>query len=224
MSKDTINKVFGLGLSHTGTRSLNAALEVLGIPSYHWATDRRTYRELSHGVYDLTLLKRYQGLTDITAAPYYAQFDGVYPSSKFILTLRDKASWLRRMMQIYGAPEGNPLGRRKGKFWERLSAHVRRYGVGFLFSMHFVGYMKNEVGIEPRIDFQSIATYGGVCFADESRLSYVYDTHVKNVRDYFKDRPDDLLVMNIFEGDGWDRLCSFLGKERPGVDFPHERA
>ncbi|MCZ6834530.1 MAG: hypothetical protein O7G85_02035, partial [Planctomycetota bacterium] len=33
------NKVFGIGLSRTGTRSLNEALTILGIPSCHWPTD-----------------------------------------------------------------------------------------------------------------------------------------------------------------------------------------
>ena len=29
----------------------------------------------------------------------------------------------------------------------------------------------------------------------------------RQVRDYFKNRPDDLLVMNICAGEGWEKLC-----------------
>lgn len=43
------------------------------------------------------------------------------------------------------------------------------------------------------------------------------------IKKYFKDRPSDLLIMNITAGDGWDKLCPFLGldvpQESPGVPF-----
>lgn len=44
----------------------------------------------------------------------------------------------------------------------------------------------------------------------------------KEVKEYFRDRPDDLLVMNICAGDGWEKLCPFLGFPVPDVKFPHE--
>jgi hypothetical protein len=43
-----------------------------------------------------------------------------------------------------------------------------------------------------------------------------------DVKDYFKDRPDDLLVMNICAGEGWEKLCPFLEMPVPKVKFPHE--
>jgi hypothetical protein len=43
-----------------------------------------------------------------------------------------------------------------------------------------------------------------------------------DVKDYFKDRPDDLLVMNICAGEGWEKLCPFLEIPVPKVKFPHE--
>jgi hypothetical protein len=42
------------------------------------------------------------------------------------------------------------------------------------------------------------------------------------VKEYFRDRPDDLLVMNICAGEGWEKLCPFLGLAIPKVKFPHE--
>lgn len=47
-----------------------------------------------------------------------------------------------------------------------------------------------------------------------------YEQHNQEVLDYFRDRPDDLLVMRITEGDGWDKLCPFLGREVPSSEFP----
>ena len=72
-----------------------------------------------------------------------------------------------------------------------------------------------------RIEFQRIAAYGLVQRHHPERLSYVYDLHIKNVREYFRDRHNDFLTMNILEGNGWDVLCPFLGKPLPQSPFPN---
>lgn len=40
------------------------------------------------------------------------------------------------------------------------------------------------------------------------------------VQEHFRDRAQDLLVMDIPGGDGWDKLCPFLGLPRPAMPFP----
>lgn len=89
-----INKVFGIGLSKTGTSSLSDALNTLGIKSMHYPDDEVTFNELRNGNYNLSILQEYQGLADTPVVPYYAQFDRIFPNSKFILTIRDMNSWL----------------------------------------------------------------------------------------------------------------------------------
>jgi hypothetical protein len=42
------------------------------------------------------------------------------------------------------------------------------------------------------------------------------------IKEYFKDRPDDLLVMNICAGEGWEILCPFLDCGIPKIPFPHK--
>lgn len=49
----------------------------------------------------------------------------------------------------------------------------------------------------------------------------VFERHNMEVLDYFKDRPHDLLVMNLAKRDGWEKLCPFLGVRIPDVEFPH---
>jgi hypothetical protein len=39
--------------------------------------------------------------------------------------------------------------------------------------------------------------------------------------EYFKDRPEDLLVIDFTKGEEWEKLCSFLRKDIPTEDFPH---
>jgi hypothetical protein len=49
-----------------------------------------------------------------------------------------------------------------------------------------------------------------------------YRKHNEGVLEYFKNRPEDLLIIDIEkEVDQWTRLCHFLGKEVPNQEFPH---
>jgi hypothetical protein len=48
-----------------------------------------------------------------------------------------------------------------------------------------------------------------------------YVAHNEEVQEYFSDRPDALLVVNWWRGDGWKELCSFLGRPVPAAPFPH---
>jgi hypothetical protein len=54
----------------------------------------------------------------------------------------------------------------------------------------------------------------------ENTLS-VYRKHNREVAEYFQDRPGDLLVVDFTTGDGWEKLCNFLGDPVPDVPFPH---
>jgi len=53
-------------------------------------------------------------------------------------------------------------------------------------------------------------------------IIHPYRKHKKEVIEYFADKPDKLLVLNIFEDDSWANLCNFLGCNIPNVDFPHK--
>lgn len=48
--------------------------------------------------------------------------------------------------------------------------------------------------------------------------------HNREVIAYFADRPDDLLVMDITAGDGWEPLGAFLGVRTPPWPFPRTNA
>lgn len=61
--------------------------------------------------------------------------------------------------------------------------------------------------------------YGQKDFNAEIFLSR-YRRHNAEVKQYFKYRSDDLLVLDIPGGDKWDKLCNFLGKPMPDVPFP----
>ena len=166
-------KIFGIGLSKTGTTSLNEALVQLGYHSKHYPQ----LRELFTG--DFRCLEKYDAVTDIPVAPYYAQLDEAFPGSKFILTVRNLNDWLASM--------------------ERWLVPQRR---------------TNEFIIQMRLAMYGVTTF------HRGRLKYVYERYVREAEAYFSSRPKDLLVLDICAGEGWEKLCAFLGKPVPAGKFP----
>lgn len=180
-------KVFGVGLNKTGTTSLEAALNLLGIKTIHYPFKQAIYDELTGGNYRLSIMETYQAAVDTSVAPFYPQLDREYPGSKFILTRRDPESWLRSIEAHW------PVMRQ----WCRREPQFGRF-----------------------TDFISAVVYGSIEF-HRDRFLYAYQTHERNVLEYFRDRPDDLAILDVCSGDGWEPLCGFLGVEIPEVPFPH---
>lgn len=56
---------------------------------------------------------------------------------------------------------------------------------------------------------------------DRKKFTEAYHRHHSEVRRYFKNRPGDLLEMDITAGDGWEKLCPFLDLPVPDVPFVH---
>ena len=63
--------------------------------------------------------------------------------------------------------------------------------------------------------------YGQREFNSELFLS-VYRRHNAEVKEYFKNRPNDLLIMDMDAGAGWKELCNFLGITVPKESYPIE--
>jgi hypothetical protein len=163
--------------------SLTRALGQLGVAAVHYPNDALTQEELRHGHYSLSILDDVQALFDIPVAPYYAQFDALYPEARFILTTRPDDSWL-----------------------ESMEKHFRLYV---------------EQRHDAFDDFVHACVYGAVHFSPE-RFRYVKRLHEDQVRRYFADRPEKLLVFDLFAGDSWPELCRFLELPVPDEPFPHK--
>ncbi len=80
------------------------------------------------------------------------------------------------------------------------------------------------------IDFASTETpmrrwiYGedaGCPAGNEDTYIARYERHNHEVLGYFGDRTEDLLIFDLPKGDGWNKLCPFLGCEIPDEPFPH---
>lgn len=60
----------------------------------------------------------------------------------------------------------------------------------------------------------------GVMAGNEELYVNRYLRHNREVRKYFQGR-DDFMEMDFHKGDGWSKLCSFIGEPIPAKAFPH---
>lgn len=69
--------------------------------------------------------------------------------------------------------------------------------------------------------------FGHAAVTPENRDHFlsVYKDHNTHVRSYFADKPDKLLIMDLSKGDGWDKLCKFIGvNDIPDEAFPRSNS
>ena len=62
----------------------------------------------------------------------------------------------------------------------------------------------------------------GITYFDEDVYRRKYYEYHDGVYAHFEGRKDKLLTMNIMDGDSWDVLCPFVGREALSEPFPHE--
>lgn len=86
-------KIFGIGLSKTGTTSLASALEILGFKTKDYP-GLTTYTPGDLTSIDPLVLEQNEALTDTPIPSFYRELDQRYPGAKFILTVRDMDGWL----------------------------------------------------------------------------------------------------------------------------------
>jgi tetratricopeptide (TPR) repeat protein len=81
-------KVFGIGLSRTGTTSLAQALTLLGIDTAHW-TNPLTHQLLSDGDFFM-----FGASTDCCVSAEFEKLYYQYPNARFVWTTRPFDAWL----------------------------------------------------------------------------------------------------------------------------------
>lgn len=204
--------VFGIGLGRTGTTSLNNALIMLGYRAMHFPFDDATRREIADYVdsgaerIELTILREYDALTDIPVCCIYQGLDRAYPGSRFILTVRDKETWLNSCERL----------------WTKLGEHMVRGDPEFV-AVQYIGFLQRTLA-QRTLAYAPPSTIDGVQTAifDREIFAQTYDAYHREVYDYFRDRPADLLTLNIVGGEGWETLAPFLGLPIPEKPFPFE--
>lgn len=109
-------KIFGIGLSRTGTTSLTIALRRLGYKVEHYPHDNNVNETLSdffagknnNPIFQIAY--RIDALLDTPVCVTYKFLDKEFPGSKFILTTRDENDWLQSMQILFQRLEQFPHG------------------------------------------------------------------------------------------------------------------
>lgn len=168
-------KIFGIGLSRTGTTSLHQALKLLGFKSKHFPF--KLYFSLND-----SLLAEYDAFTDSPVPLIYKDLDKMFPGSKFILTKRSLNNWLSSMKWMF-----------------------EHGSVKWKWNNNIHKYHKELFGCD---------TF------NKNLLENKYYSYHKEVKEYFENRNQDLLIMNIDKEANFEKLCSFLNLPIIKNDFP----
>jgi sulfotransferase family protein len=188
-------KIFGIGLSRTGTHSLGSALTTLGFKSVHFPCDGVTreeiYRHFALGASSLrlSLLDLVDAVVDTPVTCVYKALDQRYPGSRFVLTTRDMDSWLNSCE----------------RYWSETLRPSLRPDSGNPYHQY--------------IQFVNRRVYGTERF-DADLFQRAYMRHLTDVRRHFRHRQSDLLVIDIPGGEGWEILAPFVAAPAPTGPFP----
>lgn len=184
-------KIFCIGLNKTGTSSLHEAFKILGFKSVHFLDDKG------------------KNIKDIIEENYYNNEDilkGISHYDAFSDWDHDETSHL--IFKVFDQQYPNSkfiLNTRNLEGWlNSRENHVLRNQK--LYSRRFNSKQFNKKNAWLKIDRVSWAAH--------------YKRHHQEVYEYFNGRESDLLVFDVTQGDGWDKLCKFLEAELPKVTFP----
>lgn len=190
-------RIFGIGWHKTGTSSLHAAMGELGIRSRHWIPDLHFPLLELEKVHPS--IDRSYALCDFPIPFFYARLDQLYPNSKFIFTTRTTDSFVKSVMNHLTI---SPRERAKRNNKKRS---YRRNGAKMGAVIHHYAYARTKF--------------------DAAAFGRRFEYHNQEVKNYFADRPEDLLTIDITKPEPdeqrWARLCEFLGENKiPSTPYP----
>lgn len=196
-------KVFCIGRNKTGTTSLAAALKNIGyrvgrqgdaeLLMEDWS--RRDFQRLIRYCHDADAFQDVPFSYDYT----FQAMDAAFPGSKFILSVRDSPEqWYQSLTRFHSNRQG------KGRLptSEDLKSDPYVYK-GWLWQVKELVFGPEE----------------GTLYNEEIYKAH-YVRHNERVQDYFRHRPNDLLILNLADPDSMKLLCEFLGRTWIGEQMP----
>jgi Sulfotransferase domain len=202
--------VIGVGLPRTGTASLQAALNELGLgPCYHmfelirrprWAPLWLAAAE-GRPVDWSVVLAGYRSTVDFPGAYFWRELVAAYPEAKVVLTLRDPDRWFASVLHMA----------RGGRSMRVMTSRPVLFLVPVLRPLtRLMERMTMRM-----LDVDRDAFMSGQL--DRDHFVEVYQRHAAEVTSTVS--PDRLLIFRVDEG--WEPLCRFLGVPVPSTPFPH---
>jgi len=197
-------KIFCIGQNKTGTTSLDKTLKEhkFNVASQH--KGELLCNDWLKGNYQsiIEFAKTADAFQDrpFYMGDTYKYLDANFPGAKFILSVRNSPdewydSYIRFQSKIFGA------GRKP------TARQLKRAGycqTGWIYNVITGLYGTSEDDV----------------YNKEKLVDY-YVRYNTEVVEYFKDRPDDLLMINLKDDDSYKKFCDFLGVSPRRDKFPH---
>lgn len=200
-------KYFCVGRNKTGTTSVKKAFEEFG-----FIVGDQDEAEILHDKYFfeknyepiIKYCKTAQVFQDVPFSHYeiIEGLDSAFPNSKYILTIRDSSEqWYRSITSYHAKRHG-------------LNGRVPTYE-----DILNCGYRKK--GFLKRLTLDAHGTTPEDPYNKEKLIAH-YEYHNAMVLDFFKDRPNDLLVINIADKNAFKSFTQFIGVQTSKTAFPWE--
>jgi hypothetical protein len=191
-------EVIGSGLGRTGTKSLQTALNMLGVGPCHHMVEvfahpetMALWVEAGNGRPDWdAIFSGYRSAVDFPSAAYWRELAAYYPKAKIVHTVRDPSAWFESTQATIFAPEG-------------MVSHAMATGEGPMapFFTSFAGGFKEHL----------------------HDRAFLIDHFRRNTEAVKAAVPQERLL--IYEpGQGWEPLCQFLGVATPEEPYPSENS
>ena len=198
--------MFCIGANKTGTTSVEKLFNLMGLKVGKQVKAERLIEDWAKGNFDpIVSYVRYNGVAfqDIpfSLPNTFKAMDQAFPKSKFILTVRNTPEdWYRSLVSFHSKVFGN--GSVPSATDLKNSEYVYK---GWIYDTLKHMYKTPDDDI----------------YHKETLIKH-YNDYNESVVDYFKDRPDKLLVVNVSESDAAFKISSFLGSKTPFEKMPWE--
>lgn len=204
--KKNKEKIFCIGLNKTGTTTIERVLSEFE----YTIGDQHRGELLLHDWYNRkykSIIKFSKSANAFQDIPFslpntFIFLEQYFKNAKFILTVRDNEDqWYDSITKFHSKLWSDGINNptiddlKKARYCYK----------GFAFDIN--RYMFNTPESDPY---------------NEKILKKYYSQHNYTVKEYFRSRPNKLIVINVSKDKDYLRLCDFLGKKSKGNKFPWE--
>lgn len=207
MSQNKSKKVFCIGLNKTGTTSIGKFFELNGLEVARQREGeilleyylRRDFNEIIKFCQNSSA-KFFQDVP--FSCPFtFQHLDNAFPNSKFILTIRNSSKvWYKSILKFHS--QFYNQGERPTYESLKNSNYVYKgWSWDLMNDVYFHGNIKS--------------------LYDQSQMEKIYQNHLKEVLNYFRNKPNKLIVINLSKKEDCNRLYKFLGLEKGDITFPY---
>jgi len=215
LSRKNYNKIFCIGENKTGTTTLEHVLKIYGfnLPLQQEQEVRLTKQCFSTNYQGFKeFVSKYDAFQDLpfSQGQTYVVADAIFTNSRFILTERNPEDWFNSLVNF----------------------HKKIFKINDLSSMTESDVINRMDYLYPGYAYENISRKLFVsdderCFVDWGKLydkDYYIDQYLRRnleVKRYFMNSPEKLLVIDLSKEYNTGRLCNFLGlPEEYIVEFP----